>query len=153
MINILSNGRVGIGTSMSDQVLSLGTGTASKPGGGSWAVFSDERLKNIRGRFTPGLKAMMQLQPIRYEYKRKNALDIKSEGESIGFSAQAVQKIIPEAVIKNDKGYLLINNDPIIWTMLNAIKEQQSQIERQEKQIESLTKLVCRSRRRASVCK
>jgi len=93
------------------------------------------------------------LQPLRYEYKRDNALAIKSEGEHIGFSAQAVQKIIPEAVIKNDKGYLLINNDPIIWTMLNAIKEQQSQIERQEKQIESLTKLVCRSRRRASVCK
>src|SRR6266705_2604187 len=150
---VKENGNVGIGTSMPDQVLSLGTGTASKPGGGSWAVFSDERLKNIRGRFTPGLKAVMQLQPIRYEYKRKNALDIKSEGESIGFSAQAVQKIVPEAVIKNDKGYLLINNDPIIWTMLNAIKEQQSQIERQEKQIKSLTKLVCRSRRRASVCK
>src|SRR6266496_2784925 len=131
MINILSNGRVGIGTSSPDQTLSLGVGTASKPGGGSWAVFSDERLKNIRGRFTPGLKAVMQLQPIRYEYKPNNALDIKSEGESVGFSAQAVQKIIPEAVIKNDKGYLLINNDPIIWTMLNAIKEQQSQIERQ----------------------
>jgi len=160
MINILSNGRVGIGTSSPDQTLSLGVGTASKPGGGSWAVFSDERLKNIRGRFTPGLKAVMQLQPIRYEYKPNNALDIKSEGESVGFSAQAVQKIIPEAVIKNDKGYLLINNDPIIWTMLNAIKEQQSQIERQQrtvtqqqKQIESLKKLVSRSRRRASECK
>ncbi len=160
MINVLNNGNVGIGTSSPDQTLSLGVGTASKPGGGSWAVFSDERLKNIRGRFTPGLKAVMQLQPIRYEYKPNNALDIKSEGESVGFSAQAVQKIIPEAVIKNDKGYLLINNDPIIWTMLNAIKEQQSQIERQQrtvtqqqKQIESLKKLVSRSRRRASECK
>jgi hypothetical protein len=40
-----------------------------------------------------------------------------------------MQKIIPEAVTKNDKGYLLVNNDPILWTMLNAIKEQQNQIE------------------------
>ena len=70
----------------------------------------------------------MQLQPLRYEYKRDNALNLKSEGEHVGFSAQAVQKIIPEAVSKNDKGYLLVNNDPILWTMLNAIKEQQVQI-------------------------
>ena len=40
-----------------------------------------------------------------------------------------MQKIIPEAVTKNDMGYLLVNNDPIMWTMLNAIKEQQNQIE------------------------
>jgi hypothetical protein len=48
---------------------------------------------------------------------------------------------------------LLVNNDPIPWTMLNAIKEQQAQIERQQKEIEALKKLACRSHRRASVCK
>src|SRR6266536_1296617 len=166
VIRLTTSGRVGIGTNMPDQVLSLGTGTASKPGGGSWAIFSDERLKNIKGHFTSGLKAVMQLQPIRYEYKPNNALDIKSEGEHIGFSAQAVQKIIPEAVIKNDKGYLLINNDPIIWTMLNAVKEQQAQIieqqelirkqqdalKQQQSQIELLKKLICSDHPGADVC-
>jgi hypothetical protein len=49
----------------------------------------------------------MQLQPIRYEYKPNNALDIKLDGESIGFSAQAVQKIIPEAVITDNKRLLV----------------------------------------------
>src|SRR2546429_8024676 len=82
----------------------------------------------------------MQLKPLRYEYKPDNALGIKSSGEHIGFSAQAVQKIIPEAVSKNDKGYLLVNNDPIMWTMLNAIKEQQAQIEQQQKQVIALHK-------------
>ena len=48
----------------------------------TWAVFSDERLKNIKGRFNSGLKAVMQLQPIRYEYKRDNALGLKSEGRT-----------------------------------------------------------------------
>ena len=120
-------GRVGISTNAPTATLSV-NGTADKPGGGSWGTFSDERLKNIKGLFTPGLRAVMQLQPLRYEYKRDNALNLKSEGEHVGFSAQAVQKIIPEAVSKNDKGYLLVNNDPILWTMLNAIKEQQVQI-------------------------
>jgi hypothetical protein len=124
---INTTGSVGIGTTAPTATLSV-NGTANKPGGGSWGSFSDERLKNIKGRFTSGLKAVMQLQPLRYEYKRDNALNLRSEGEHVGFSAQAVQKIIPEAVTATGQGYLLVNNDPILWTMLNAIKEQQAQI-------------------------
>lgn len=132
-----SNGRVGIGTSAPDQLLSV-NGDASKVGGGSWQSFSDERLKRIKGNFNSGLKAVMQLQPLRYEYLRDNAVGIKSEGEHIGFGAQAVQKVIPEAVTANDNGYLMVNNDPIIWTMLNAIKEQQQQIEELKAQVRQL---------------
>jgi hypothetical protein len=123
-----SGGNVGIGTTAPTATLSV-NGTANKPGGGSWDVFSDERLKNIKGRFNSGLKAVMQLQPIRYQYKQDNALGLKPETENIGFGAQSLQKIIPEAVTKNSNGYLMVNNDPILWTMLNAIKEQQKEIE------------------------
>lgn len=132
-----TGGRIGIGTTTPDQLLSV-NGQASKAGGGSWAVFSDERLKQMKGRFNSGLKAVMQLQPIRYEYLQNNALGIKSEGEHVGFGAQALQKIIPEAVTTNDRGYLLVNNDPIIWTMLNAIKEQQKEIEQLKGQVRQL---------------
>src|SRR5262249_59494298 len=107
---VRENGQVGIGTASPDQVLTV-NGNASKVGGGSWASFSDERLKNIKGSFRSGLKEVMQLQPLRYEYKRDNALNLKSDGEHIGFSAQAVKQIIPEAVTTNNQGYLLVNND------------------------------------------
>jgi len=132
-----SAGNVGIGTTSPDRTLTV-NGTADKPGGGSWGTFSDERLKNIKGQFTSGLNAVMRLRPLRYEYKRDNALEIKSDGEHVGFSAQDVQRIIPEAVSTNDKGYLLVNNDPILWTMLNAIKEQQQQIEQLKGEIRQL---------------
>jgi len=145
-------GNVGIGTSIPDQKLTV-NGGASKPGGGSWAVFSDQRLKTIKGTFTAGLNAVMQLQPIRYEYRQDNALGLRSEGEHVGFGAQEVQKIIPEAVTKNDKGYLLVNNDPILWAMLNAIKEQHAQITSQQQQVEDLKKLVCVDHPNADVCK
>ena len=36
--------------------------------------------------------------------------------------------MIPEAVTENSQGYLLVNNDPILWAMLNAIREQQREI-------------------------
>ena len=132
-----ANGRVGIGTAVPDQLLSV-NGDASKVGGGSWQSFSDERLKNIHGRFNSGLKAVMQLQPLRYEYKRDNALGLKSEGEHVGFSAQALKQIIPEAVTTSESGYLMVNNDPILWTMLNAIKEQQKEIAELKKEITRL---------------
>jgi hypothetical protein len=137
VVYLKDNGDVGIGTSAPTDTLSV-NGTASKPGGGTWAVFSDERLKNIKGRFTTGLKAVMQLQPIRYEYKQDNALGIKSPGENIGFGAQSLQKVIPEAVTQNSAGYLMVNSDPILWTMLNAIKEQQQEIAELKTQVQKL---------------
>ena len=137
MTIVPTTGRVGIGTTAPDQLLSV-NGDASKAGGGSWQVFSDERLKTIKGNFNSGLKAVMQLQPLRYEYRRNNPLGINSEGEHVGFGAQAVQKIIPEAVTRNENGYLQVNNDPILWTMLNAIKEQQKEIAQLKEQVRQL---------------
>lgn len=140
----MSTGNVGIGTAAPTDTLSV-NGTASKPGGGAWAVFSDERLKKINGRFLPGLQAVMQLQPIRYQYKPDNALGLTSTQEYVGFGAQALQQVIPEAVTKNENGYLQVNNDPILWTMLNAIKEQQQEIAELKKEVR---KLRAASRRR-----
>ena len=136
-MEILGNGRVGIGTKTPNQMLSV-NGNASKPGGGSWATFSDERLKNIKGEFKAGLDEIMKLQPIRYEYKADNAIGLKSEGEHIGFGAASVSKVIPEAVTRSENGYLMIDNDPILWTMLNAIKEQNAQIEDLKNQVKRL---------------
>jgi hypothetical protein len=144
-MRILSNGRVGIGTTAPDQLLSV-NGNASKAGGGSWATFSDVRLKNIRGPFTTGLNALMQLQPLRFNYRPNNAMNIPEMGEQIGFGAQALQKVIPEAVSANASGYLMVNNDPILWTMLNAIKEQQQQIQELKQEVRRLR---ASSRRRA----
>ena len=130
-------GNVGIATNAPTANLSV-NGTANKPGGGSWDVFSDERLKNIKGSYRSGLSAVMQLNPIRYEYLKNNALGLKSDGEHIGFGAQELQKVLPEAVTRNSEGYLMVNNDPIIWTMLNAIKEQQKEIEQLKSQIRKM---------------
>jgi hypothetical protein len=136
-MRILANGRVGIGTAVPDQLLSV-NGDASKTGGNTWLAFSDERLKNIKGNFNSGLSAVMRLQPLRYEYKRDNAMGLKSDGEHIGFGAQSLQKIIPEAVTRNAEGYLMVNADPILWTMLNAIKEQQKEIAELKAEVQKL---------------
>jgi hypothetical protein len=137
VVTSTNGGRVGIGTNAPDQKLSV-NGDASKTGGNTWLAFSDERLKNIRGTFNTGLKAVMQLQPLRYEYRPNNAMGVTPNGEHIGFAAQAVQKVIPEAVTANANGYLMVNGDPIIWTMLNAIKEQQQEIVKLKNEVRRL---------------
>jgi hypothetical protein len=135
-------GRVGINT-RSDNTLSV-NGSADKPGGGSWGTFSDGRLKNLHGAFNAGLNQILKLQPVRYRYKKENGMGIRDSEEHVGFVAQDVQKVIPEAVTENDKGYLLVNNDPILWTMLNAIKDQQREILKQQAQIKAQQRQIIR---------
>jgi hypothetical protein len=98
-------------------------GSADKPGGGSWGTFSDARLKDVGINFTHGLEALAAIQPVHYHYKADNAMKLASEPDYVGVVAQQVQSVIPEAVQTNKFGYLTVNNDPIIWTMLNALKE------------------------------
>jgi hypothetical protein len=152
-------GSVGIGTNDPDQKLSV-NGNASKTGGQTWAVFSDVRLKNVTGRFTPGLDAIKRLNPIRFAYRPDNALGLADTSPQVGFSAQEVQKVLPEAVTTSTGGYLQLSADPILWTMLNAIKEQQAQIESLQKlnssqqgQINQLKRIVCSGTKRPGACR
>ena len=127
-------GSVGIGTNSPDDTLSV-NGSADKPGGGSWGTFSDGRLKNLNGSFSSGLSQVLKLNPVRYRYKADNPLGIRDTDEHIGVVAQEVRQVIPEAVTENSKGYLMVNNDPIIWSMLNAIKEQQGEFRQQQAEL------------------
>jgi hypothetical protein len=147
LLRVTNAGNVGIGTSTPDLKLSVSGDADKSVGGGSWQIFSDERLKNINGHFNSGLKAVMQLQPIRFAYKRDNPLGLQSQIEQVGFGAQSLQKVIPEAVSKNANGYLMVNNDPILWTMLNAIKEQQKEIAELKGQVQKLRAASHRRRR------
>jgi hypothetical protein len=115
-------GKVGIGTAAPDELLSV-NGSADKPGGGSWDTFSDGRLKDVGASFTNGLAALEGIEPVHYHYKSANPLNLPSQPEHIGVVAQRVQPTVPEAVQQSPSGYLTVNNDPIIWTMVNAIKE------------------------------
>ena len=114
-------------------------GTAYKTqGGGSWASPSDARLKNIHGEYQAGLCEVCQLTPVRYSYKQDNDQGLSADGEGVGVVAQEVQTVIPEAVQENSDGYLMVNNDPIIWAMLNAIKELKTENKSLKQRLEAL---------------
>lgn len=89
------------------------TGSASKPGGGSWSNTSDIRLKDVNGRYDLGLRDIMRLRAIRFQYKKNNPRGLSSTEEEIGFVAQEVKQVFPEAVDAGDDGYLDFNMHPL----------------------------------------
>ncbi len=138
-MRIASSGNVGIGTTSPDYKLEV-NGSAGKPGGGSWTNSSDIRLKDVKGKYNRGLKDILKLKPIKFNYKVNNPRNLPSDIEYVGFIAQEVEKVFPEAISKGKDGYLDFNMHSINVAMVNAIKEQEEKIKNQDTRIKQLEK-------------
>ncbi|MFA5165591.1 MAG: tail fiber domain-containing protein [Candidatus Omnitrophota bacterium] len=117
----------GSGGTKTVQLNAYGAGAVTTDASGNIVVTSDERLKNIQGNFTRGLEDLKGISPILYKWNEKSGYE--TEHTYAGFSAQNVQKNIPEAVMANEDGYLGLQDRPIIATLINAINEQQKEID------------------------
>lgn len=96
-LTVTTAGLVGIGTTLPDATLSVGVGTADKPGGGSWGTFSDARLKKNIRPLTGALDQLMELRPVTFEYKDPQSIH-ELPGTQIGMIAQEVEKVFPDWV-------------------------------------------------------
>lgn len=136
---------LGLGTYISGPVVtppSSGTWKLSVDGmvqAVSYYANSDGRLKTNIKEISNATKLINELRPVTYEWN-ESARKIKnfSTIPQIGFIAQEVGKVVPEAVIKNSDGYYSMNYTTIIPILTQGIKEQQEQIEKQEKEIAAL---------------
>jgi hypothetical protein len=101
----------------------------------TFTAVSDERLKNAT-MYAGGLAEILAINPIRFTY---NELGQKFGGWDkehvyVGFSAQNVQKSIPEAIqgYEGEEKYLSFDDRPIIAALCNAIKTLTARIEELE---------------------
>lgn len=101
-INALG-GSVGIDTNAPNATLTV-NGTASKPGGGSWSTFSDERLKKNIAPLTDTLDKLLALHGVRFEYIDPASIN-ELPGERIGIVAQDIEKVFPDWVDSGPNGY------------------------------------------------
>lgn len=132
-MRILNTGQVGIGQTAPSYNLDVSgtlrvTSTAYTNGGyTTWTAVSDRRLKDINGSYNRGLDNILNIDIIRFNYKKDNKLGLDTSKEYVGVIAQNLQQAIPEAVTEEKngelKGYLSINTTPVLWTIINAIKE------------------------------
>ena len=129
-------GNVGIGTSAPTALLSV-NGDANKTGNAFWSVFSDARVKQNVQNYTLGLKEILAIRPVSFQYNGKG-LD-KADGKTyIGILAQEIEKILPSTVTKIAAGGFTdlrqYNGSELTYTLINAIKEQQKLIEEMKKE-------------------
>ena len=120
MSSLTSNGTTGASISASGQLI---------------LTPSDKRLKTNIEDLNYGLKELLKLKSVKYNY-----IDTKMYGESktIGFIAQDVEEIMPEVVKQSADAYHLrsLNYVEIIPVIVNAIKEQNDLIKEQKSTIE-----------------
>jgi len=177
---IKTDGNVGIGTTgpldrlhiIGDiRVGVFGTNGCLKNNNGGTIVgtcSSDLRFKRDLVPFEPLLPKLTRLQP-KYFFWRAVEFPQKQFGAAreAGLVAQEVEQVLPELVSADEQGYKLVDYSKLPLMLLQAIKEQQAQIEQQRKlidqqhalavrqrqQLNALKSLACRSHRRAPVCK
>ena len=80
--------------------------------------YSDKRLKNIGEKYTAGLNELKKLDFFHFTFK-----DDENKTPHVGVMAQDLQKVFPDAVTKDENGYLKIRWEDMFYAMINALKE------------------------------
>jgi hypothetical protein len=105
--------------------------SAAKPGGGSWSVYSDSRIKENVTPYTKGLADILLVNTVTYEY---NGLAGTTKGAKYtGIIAQEIKEIFPDTVKiykaklneeDEEKTELYdFNASDLTFALINAIKE------------------------------
>jgi hypothetical protein len=138
VFTINNAGNVGIGTTSPAYKLDVNgdirtTGCLVYNGGTLGTCVSDRRSKeNIQNlTFINPLEKVLNLQPKKFTFKNDSM-------EITGLIAQEVEQIAPELVTSDENGYKRIKYGYIQWLLLEAIKEQQKQIEQLQKENQEL---------------
>ncbi|MDP3004190.1 MAG: tail fiber domain-containing protein, partial [Candidatus Azambacteria bacterium] len=126
LVTFQASGNVGIGTTTPAQALEvkgsirqsgcITAGTLSANVTGDIICTSDENLKDIFGFYQGSLDVLSSINPIRFSYKGESFIHV-------GFSAQNVKAVLPEASALQNNGYWSLDNTSVIALTVNAIKE------------------------------
>lgn len=125
--------------------LHLNLDSAAKPTSNTWTVSSDARLKRNILDYTAGLNEILKIHPVWFTYNGEAGMP---EDTGVGVIAQELESIAPYMVgswdYTDDDGnatsYLTVNNGPMTYMLINAVKEQQKIIEKLLERIEVLEK-------------
>ena len=106
---------------------------------GNLSINSDARLKSNIISLGATLSKLLQIDGKSYTMKKDN-----SEKQKIGLLAQDIEKVFPE-LVSESHGVKSVNYQGLIPVLINALKEQQEEIDRlktQEERLERLERLV-----------
>jgi hypothetical protein len=110
----------------------------NRPGNGCWKL-----CKKDIAPIDSSLSKVSKLQGVYYNWDRKKWPQKNfTEGKQIGLIAQEVEKVVPEVVNTDKEGYKSLSYDKLTAVLIEAMKEQQKEINSQKEMIVSLKKEV-----------
>jgi len=86
---------------------------------------SDKRLKDNLKPISNSLEKLQKLTGYEFDWNEKQDT---YEGHDVGVVAQEVEEVLPEVVATRDSGYKAVKYEKMIPLLIEAIKEQQQQI-------------------------
>ena len=97
---------------------------------GSISNPSDIRYKKNVAKIDGALQKVSKLSGVSYNWKREDFAQMNfMEGKDFGLIAQEVEVVFPELVLTDERGFKSVRYTQLIPFLLEAIKEQQKQIE------------------------
>ena len=87
---------------------------------------SDKKLKNNISNISSPIEKIKQINGVNFEWSEKQSV---YTGKDVGVLAQDVEKVLPEVVSEREDGYLAVKYEKIIPLLIEAIKDQQKEIE------------------------
>ena len=94
---------------------------------------SDERLKENVKPLNNALDKIKKINGVEFDWidgKDEHGNSVHSNaGHDVGVIAQEVEEVLPEVVHTRDNGYKAVKYEKIVPLLIQAIKEQQQQIE------------------------
>jgi hypothetical protein len=146
--NVSVFGSLGVGGVVSLTLAAAGSTSLCRNASNQIATCSSSlRYKTNVQTFNGGLEMLRRFRPVTFDWKTDGTRDI-------GFVAEEVNEIEPLLTTRNSSGEIEgVKYAQITTVLVNSIKEQQTQIEQLQKQIETLKKLVCASNPPAEICK
>lgn len=149
---VTASNTIVLGTA-SDVVVIPGLGTA---GGSALCRNASNQISNCSSSlryktdvlpFAGGLEIVGRMQPISFTWKEDGTRDI-------GLGAEDVERVEPLLAFRNQNGEIEgVKYDQLAAVFINAFKDQQAQITRQQAVIDSLKKIVCNDHPNAELCK
>jgi hypothetical protein len=101
---------------------------------------SDKRLKENITPIENALDKVKSLTGVEFDWIEETKHVHGYEGHDVGIIAQDVQAVLPTAVRTNQTGYLSVRYEKMIALLVEAMKEQQTQIDELKAKLDGFTK-------------
>ncbi len=137
---------VGIGYDSPHMNIASGNAYRLSVNGDAWSLTgvwtgSDLRYKKNIEKISGAVEKIKKLDGVTYNWRQDEFKNLSfTDQRSAGVIAQQLKEILPEAVNEDEKGFYAVNYAAITPLLIEAIKEQQKQVEELQQTVQGLEK-------------